>query len=142
MPLYTIVISDLLTICFSFQAFLSLARFADTQYQKKVDYMSSSTYENKESLMKKAKVTNYSYQISFTFCSNSRVHVGLLTPLVCRKKSRSTMQRNPNFPCEHFLFCFQCVIISYFNRSSHINQTLVGDSEKFIFLSNLTSAEY
>lgn len=39
------------------QAFLSLAWFADTQYQKKVDFMSSSVYENKENLMKKAKVT-------------------------------------------------------------------------------------
>ncbi|CAH3032263.1 unnamed protein product [Porites lobata] len=38
------------------EAFLSLAWFADTQYQKKVDFMSSSTYENKEALMKKAKV--------------------------------------------------------------------------------------
>lgn len=38
---------------------MSLAWFADTQYQKKVDFMSSSTYENKEALMKKAKVRNY-----------------------------------------------------------------------------------
>lgn len=38
------------------EAFLSLAWFADTQYQKKVDFMSSSAYENKETLMKKAKV--------------------------------------------------------------------------------------
>ena len=41
---------------FSSQAFLSLARFADNQYQVIVDYMKSSTFENKQNLMKKAKV--------------------------------------------------------------------------------------
>ena len=40
----------------SLQAFLSLAWFADSQYQKKVDFMSSSVYEDKEALMKKSKV--------------------------------------------------------------------------------------
>ncbi|XP_074626555.1 serine-protein kinase ATM-like isoform X2 [Acropora palmata] len=38
------------------ESFLSLAWFADTQYQKKVNFMSSSTYENKETLMRKSKV--------------------------------------------------------------------------------------
>jgi len=44
------------------EAFLSLAWFADTQYQKKVDFMSSSIYENKENLMKKSKVESEKLQ--------------------------------------------------------------------------------
>ncbi|KAK6170767.1 hypothetical protein SNE40_019079 [Patella caerulea] len=37
------------------EAFLSLARFADNQYQNIVNYMKSSTYEAKQALLKKAK---------------------------------------------------------------------------------------
>jgi len=44
------------------EAFLSLAWFADTQYQKKVDFMSSSIYENKENLMRKSKVESEKLQ--------------------------------------------------------------------------------
>ncbi|XP_066028150.1 serine-protein kinase ATM isoform X2 [Pocillopora verrucosa] len=44
------------------EAFLSLAWFADSQYQKKVDFMSSSVYEDKEALMKKSKVESEKLQ--------------------------------------------------------------------------------
>lgn len=36
-------------------AYLSLARYADNQYQNIVNYMKSNTYEAKQALMKKAK---------------------------------------------------------------------------------------
>lgn len=35
-------------------AFLSLARFADAQYQNIVDYMNSNTYDSKRELVRKA----------------------------------------------------------------------------------------
>jgi ataxia telangiectasia mutated family protein len=35
-------------------AYLSLARFADNQYQNIINYMKSNTYEAKQALMKKA----------------------------------------------------------------------------------------
>lgn len=35
-------------------AYLSLARFADSQYQNIINYMKSNTYEAKQDLMKKA----------------------------------------------------------------------------------------
>ncbi|XP_023669570.2 serine-protein kinase ATM [Paramormyrops kingsleyae] len=38
------------------QAFLSLARFSDAQYQSIVNYMKSSEFENKQALLEKAKV--------------------------------------------------------------------------------------
>lgn len=37
------------------EAFLSLARFSDAQYQSIVKYMNSSEFENKQALLKKAK---------------------------------------------------------------------------------------
>uniref|UniRef100_A0A8D0HJB5 FAT domain-containing protein n=1 Tax=Sphenodon punctatus TaxID=8508 RepID=A0A8D0HJB5_SPHPU len=37
------------------KAFLSLARFSDTQYQRVENYMKSSEFENKQALLKKAK---------------------------------------------------------------------------------------
>lgn len=36
-------------------AFLSFARFADAQYQNIVNYMKSTTYEDKKALIRKAK---------------------------------------------------------------------------------------
>ena len=48
----------------SLQAFLSLAWFADSQYQKKVNFMSSSIYEDKEALMKKAKVKKQTSELA------------------------------------------------------------------------------
>ena len=39
----------------SLDAFLSLARFADGQYQNISNYMKSSTYEDKRDLVKKAR---------------------------------------------------------------------------------------
>ena len=39
----------------SLDAYLSLARYADSQYQNIVTYMKSSTFEAKQSLMKKAQ---------------------------------------------------------------------------------------
>lgn len=38
------------------QAFLSLARYSDAQYQSIVNYMKSSEFENKQAMLKKAKV--------------------------------------------------------------------------------------
>lgn len=38
----------------SMDAYLSLGRYADTQYQNIVNYMNSSTFEAKQSLMNKA----------------------------------------------------------------------------------------
>lgn len=37
------------------KAFLSLARFSDTQYQRIENYMKSSEFENKQALLKRAK---------------------------------------------------------------------------------------
>lgn len=37
------------------KAFLSLARFSDTEYQRIEDRMKSSEFENKQALLKKAK---------------------------------------------------------------------------------------
>lgn len=37
------------------EAFLSLARFSDAQYQSIVKYMNSSEFENKQALLMKAK---------------------------------------------------------------------------------------
>lgn len=37
------------------KAFLSLARFSDSQYQRIENYMKSSEFENKQALLKKAK---------------------------------------------------------------------------------------
>lgn len=37
------------------KAFLSLARFSDTQYQRIGNYMKSSEFENKQALLGKAK---------------------------------------------------------------------------------------
>jgi ataxia telangiectasia mutated family protein len=37
------------------KAFLSLARFSDTQYQRIENYMKSSEFENKQTLLKRAK---------------------------------------------------------------------------------------
>ena len=42
--------------CYFFQAYYSLAKYADCQYQTIKDYMKSSTFENKQSVIKKAKV--------------------------------------------------------------------------------------
>ena len=39
----------------SLDAYLSLARYADSQYQNIVTYMKSSTFEAKQSLMRKAQ---------------------------------------------------------------------------------------
>ena len=39
----------------SVDAYLSLARYADTQYQNIVNYMRSSTFEAKQSLMRESK---------------------------------------------------------------------------------------
>ena len=39
----------------SVDAYLALAKYADAQYQNIVNYMNSSTYEAKQSLMKKSK---------------------------------------------------------------------------------------
>ena len=36
-------------------AYLSLARFADSQYKTKVNYMNSTAYESKQNLIEKAK---------------------------------------------------------------------------------------
>ena len=40
----------------SMDAYLSLGRYADSQYQNIVNYMKSSTFEAKQSLMKKAQL--------------------------------------------------------------------------------------
>ena len=41
----------------SLDAYLSLARFADVQYQNIVNYMKSTTYESKQALIRQAKQT-------------------------------------------------------------------------------------
>lgn len=40
---------------FALDAYLSVARYADSQYQNIVNYMKSSTFEAKQNLMKQAK---------------------------------------------------------------------------------------
>ena len=37
-------------------AFMSLAKYTDSQYQNIINYMNSSTYESKQNLMKEAKM--------------------------------------------------------------------------------------
>ncbi|ESO89357.1 hypothetical protein LOTGIDRAFT_229208 [Lottia gigantea] len=92
------------------EAYLSLARFADTQYQNIVNYMKSSTYESKQALLKKAKQDVEDYKM---VSSDKDRYLRILEKQseLDEKELRSMKEDRSKFlikALEFYIKCLQC----------------------------------